>query len=122
VLKTILEFGAAVYNAKELTRFASEHMQELVELEIKALMNNVRYVLVAVMNTFNRFILYRAHENLKRSMRNVGTLVKSTLGRQTVNGVLTQSEVELPTLAPNARHATVEKFGVLSSLRISISS
>jgi hypothetical protein len=118
--KMILQFGAAVYNAKELTRFASEHTQQLVELEMKALMNDVRYVLVAVINTFNKLTLYSAHENLKRSMKNVGTLVKSALGRQTVNGVLTQAEVEVPTLGPNARRATVDKFGVLSSLRISI--
>jgi hypothetical protein len=39
----VSQFGAAVYNAKELTRFASEHTQELVELEMQALMNDVRY-------------------------------------------------------------------------------
>ena len=77
-----------MYNAKEVTCFASEHMQELVELEMKALMNDVRYVLVAVMNTFNKLTLYSAHENLKQSMKNVGTLVRSALGRQTVNGVM----------------------------------
>ena len=55
-----------MYNAKELTHFASKHTQELVELEMKALMNDV------------------------------------------------------PTLGPNAHCATVDKFGVLSSLRISI--
>jgi hypothetical protein len=53
-------------------------------------------------------------------MINVGTLVKSTLGKQTINGVLTQAEVEVPALGPNARRATVDKFGVLSSLRIGI--
>jgi hypothetical protein len=51
---------------------------------------------------------------------NVGTLVKSTLGKQTVNGVLTQKDIEVPALGPNARCATVDKFGVLSSLRINI--
>ena len=43
-LMGVPQFGAAVYNAKELTRFASEHTQELVELEMQALMNDVRYV------------------------------------------------------------------------------
>jgi hypothetical protein len=53
-------------------------------------------------------------------MINVGTLVKSALGKQTVNGVLTQTEVEVPTLASNAHKVTVNKFGVLSSLRIGV--
>src|ERR1700683_2815855 len=76
------------------------------------------YKLLSWMSRTN--FCYRAHKNLKRSMINVGTLVKSTLGKQTVNGVLTQAEVEVPTLGPNAHHATVDKFGVLSSLRIAI--
>ena len=53
-------------------------------------------------------------------MINVGTLVKSALGKQTVNGVLNQMEVEVPSLGPNPRKATVDKFGVLSSLRIGV--
>ena len=53
-------------------------------------------------------------------MLNAGTLVKSTLGKQTVNGVLTQTDVEVPTLGPNPHKATVDKFGVLSSLRIEV--
>lgn len=53
-------------------------------------------------------------------MINVGTLVKSTLGKQTVNGVLTQKDIEVPVLGPNARRATMDKVGVLSSLRINI--
>lgn len=73
------------------------------------------------LNKFHHWLaIYRAHENLKRSMMNVGTLVKSTLGKQTVNGVLTQKEIDVPALGPNARRATVDKFGVLSSLRINI--
>jgi hypothetical protein len=32
----------AVFNIKELTKFASECKQKLVELEMKALMNDVR--------------------------------------------------------------------------------
>ena len=53
-------------------------------------------------------------------MINVGTLVKSALGKQTVNGVLTQTEVEVPPLGPKPRKATIDKFGVLSSLRIGV--
>lgn len=53
-------------------------------------------------------------------MINVGTLVKSALGKQTVNGVLTQTEVDIPPLGPNPRKATIDKFGVLSSLRIGV--
>ena len=71
-------------------------------------------------NSHHWFVIGRAHENLKRSMMNVGTLVKSTLGKQTVNGVLTQKDIKVPALGPNARRATVDKFGVLSSLRINI--
>lgn len=42
-----MQFGAAVYNVKELTCFASEHTQQLIELEMQALMNDVRYVVTA---------------------------------------------------------------------------
>jgi hypothetical protein len=66
------------------------------------------------------FFLYRSHENLKRGMINVGTLVKSALGIQTTNGVLNQAEVEVKPLGPKPRGATIDKFGVLSSLRIGI--
>lgn len=64
--------------------------------------------------------VHSSHENLKRSMKNVGTLVKSTLGIQTINGVLTQKDVEVPLLGPKARRSTVDKVGALSSLRISV--
>jgi hypothetical protein len=117
----VLQFGAAVFNVKELTKFASERTQELVELEMKALMSDVRYKLIC--NSIICLSLSensRSHENLKRGMLNAGTLVKSVLGKQTVNGVLTQKEIEVPTLGPNPRRATIDKFGVLSSLRINI--
>ena len=39
-----METRGGLSNTEELTRFASEHTQELVELEMQALMNDVRYV------------------------------------------------------------------------------
>jgi hypothetical protein len=53
-------------------------------------------------------------------MMNIRTLVKSTLGKQTVNGVLAQKDIEVPALGPKAHYTTVDKFSVLSLLRINI--
>ena len=53
-------------------------------------------------------------------MMNIRTLVKSTLGKQTVNGVLAQKDIEVLALGPKAHHTTVDKFSVLSLLRINI--
>lgn len=44
-----LQFGAAVYNGKELTEFASEHTQSLVEVEMKALMNDLQSVFTYIL-------------------------------------------------------------------------
>lgn len=53
-------------------------------------------------------------------MINVGTLVKSVLGKQTTNGVLNQGEVRVDTAGPRAQKATLEKIEKQSSLRIAI--
>jgi hypothetical protein len=39
-----IQFGAALYNAQEETTFASEHTQEHVQLEMRALMHDIQYV------------------------------------------------------------------------------
>lgn len=50
----------------------------------------------------------------------MGTLVKSTLGRQTTNGVLNQGEVKVDSAGPRARPETLAKIETQSSLRISL--
>ncbi|KIM78117.1 hypothetical protein PILCRDRAFT_90844 [Piloderma croceum F 1598] len=61
-------FGVALYNAQEETKFASEHTQEHVQLEMCALMHDIQN-----------------SENCKCGMMNYGTLVKSSLGLHVTN-------------------------------------
>lgn len=53
-------------------------------------------------------------------MINKGTLVKSTLGPQTTNGLLNQGEVRVDTPRPGSHTATLEKIEAQSSLRLSV--
>ena len=43
-----IQFGAALYNAQAETKFASEHTQELVQLEMRALMHDIQYILICL--------------------------------------------------------------------------
>jgi hypothetical protein len=66
------------------------------------------------------YALDRTHKNCKHGMKNIGTLVKSSLGLHVTNGVLNQPEIIIDPLGKNPRAATIDKFGAQSSLRISI--
>ncbi|KAG2030243.1 hypothetical protein BDR03DRAFT_1017338 [Suillus americanus] len=96
-------FGAVIYNAHEETSFASEHTQERVQLEMRAMMHDIR-----------------TRENCKRGMMNYGTLVKSSLGMAVTNGLLNQPEIQVAKIHENAQARTIVKHQVQSSLRISI--
>ena len=53
-------------------------------------------------------------------MKNMGTMVKSALGVQEVNGVITHKNIEVPVVGPKAQQVTIDKATALSSFRITL--
>ncbi|KAL0957303.1 hypothetical protein HGRIS_001114 [Hohenbuehelia grisea] len=96
-------FGYALYGADVRTNITSHYGQQAVETEMKNIVHSVQF-----------------RENIKRAMQTVGTMVKSSIGTVSTNGVTHSIPAHVDVLSPNARPATRTTIQEQQSLRVEI--
>ncbi|KAL0960044.1 hypothetical protein HGRIS_011692 [Hohenbuehelia grisea] len=96
-------FGYALYGADVCTNITSHYGQQAVETEMKNIVHSVQF-----------------RENIKQAMQTVGTMVKSSIGTVSTNGVTHSIPAHVDVLSPNARPATQTTIQEQQSLRVEI--
>ncbi|KAJ8482679.1 hypothetical protein ONZ45_g14864 [Pleurotus djamor] len=96
-------FGAVLYGGDVRTNITSAYGQATVELAMNAMVNAIQ-----------------SRENVKRHMITIGTLVKTSMGKTSTNGVSHDISIHVDAAGPQAREATRLKIQEQQSLRVEI--